>query len=62
MSEKMKSVIRKITLNGATFDNEVIEPTNVNFFLRKKWCGKINSRQNNRGRRWSRMAGRSICI
>lgn len=40
MSEKMKSVIRKITLNGATFDNEVIEPTYVNFFYGRNGVGK----------------------
>lgn len=40
MIEKMKSVIRKITLNGATFDNEVIEPTYVNFFYGRNGVGK----------------------
>ena len=32
MNPKMKSAIEKITLNDATFSNEVIEPTYVNFF------------------------------
>lgn len=30
MNPKMKSAIEKITLNDATFSNEVIEPTYVN--------------------------------
>ncbi len=40
MNEKMKSVIRKITLNRATFDNEMIEPTYVNFFYGRNGVGK----------------------
>lgn len=36
----MKSVIEKITLNEATFNNEVIEPTFVNFFYGKNGAGK----------------------
>ncbi len=35
MNPKMKSAIEKITLNDATFSNEVIEPTYVNFFYGK---------------------------
>ena len=35
MNTKMKSAIEKITLNDATFSNEVIEPTYVNFFYGK---------------------------
>ena len=31
---------RKITLNDATFSNEVIEPTYVNFFYGKNGAGK----------------------
>ena len=40
MRPKMKSVIEKITLNEATFNNEVIEPTFVNFFYGKNGAGK----------------------
>lgn len=36
----MKSAIEKITLNDATFSNEVIEPTYVNFFYGKNGAGK----------------------
>ena len=31
--EKRRSVISKITLNTATFTNEPVEPTYINFFL-----------------------------
>lgn len=40
MNPKMKSAIEKITLNDATFSNEVIEPTYVNFFYGKNGAGK----------------------
>lgn len=40
MNSKMKSAIEKITLNDATFSNEVIEPTYVNFFYGKNGAGK----------------------
>ena len=40
MNHKMKSAIEKITLNDATFSNEVIEPTYVNFFYGKNGAGK----------------------
>ena len=40
MNPKMKSAIEKIMLNDATFSNEVIEPTYVNFFYGKNGAGK----------------------
>jgi wobble nucleotide-excising tRNase len=40
MTEKMKSVIREITLNEATFHGQVIEPTYVNFFYGRNGAGK----------------------
>lgn len=40
MEEKMKSAIEKITLNDATFTNEVVEPTFVNFFYGRNGAGK----------------------
>lgn len=40
MRPKMQSVIEKIVLNDATFTNEVIEPTYVNFFYGKNGSGK----------------------
>lgn len=55
MSDKMKSVIRKITLNDATFDNEVIEPTYVNFFYGRNGVGKstvARAIKNNQGVLW----------
>lgn len=44
MNPKMKSAIEKITLNDATFSNEVIEPTYVNFFYGKNGAGKSTIR------------------
>ena len=35
MKPKMQSAIEKITLNDATFSEEIIEPTFVNFFYGK---------------------------
>lgn len=40
MGEKIKSAIRKITLNFATFKDEVVEPTKVNFFYGRNGVGK----------------------
>ncbi len=37
---KMKSAIEKITLNDATFTDEVVEPTFVNFFYGRNGAGK----------------------
>lgn len=39
---KMKSAIDKITLNDATFTDEVVEPTFVNFFYGRN--GAVNQR------------------
>lgn len=36
----MQSAIEKITLNDATFIEEIIEPTFVNFFYGKNGAGK----------------------
>jgi len=38
MNPKMKSAIEKITLNDATFSNEVIE---CKFLLWEEWCRQI---------------------
>ena len=40
MKPKMQSAIEKITLNDATFIEEIIEPTFVNFFYGKNGAGK----------------------
>ena len=40
MKPKMQSAIEKITLNDATFSEEIIEPTFVNFFYGKNGAGK----------------------
>ena len=40
MSTKKRAAIRKITLNMATFNNVVIEPTAVNFFYGRNGAGK----------------------
>ena len=40
MKPKMQSAIEKIVLNDATFTNEPIEPTFVNFFYGKNGAGK----------------------
>ena len=40
MKPKMQSAIKKIVLNDATFINEQIEPTFVNFFYGKNGAGK----------------------
>lgn len=40
MKPKMQSAIEKIVLNDATFKNEPIEPTFVNFFYGKNGAGK----------------------
>lgn len=48
MNPKMKSAIEKITLNDATFSNEVIEPTYVNFFYGKNGAGKSTMHERSR--------------
>lgn len=40
MKEKQKSLIEKIIINDATFHEEVIEPTYINFFFGKNGAGK----------------------
>ena len=39
MKEKQKSLIEKIIINDATFHEEVIEPTYINFFFGKNGAG-----------------------
>ena len=55
MRPKMQSVIEKIVLNDATFTNEVIEPTYVNFFYGKNGSGKstiVRTLKENIGVQW----------
>ena len=40
MAEKMKGLIKKVVVNDATFQNESIEPTYINFFFGKNGSGK----------------------
>lgn len=40
MAEKMKGLIEKVTIDGATFHGESIEPTYINFFFGKNGSGK----------------------
>ena len=40
MKEKMKGLIESITVDAATFHNETIEPTYINFFFGKNGAGK----------------------
>ncbi len=40
MQDKMKSLIKNIKLDAATFHGETVEPTYINFFFGKNGAGK----------------------
>lgn len=42
MKPKLTSAIEKITLNAATFEGAVVNPTLINFFYGKNGTGKDN--------------------
>lgn len=55
MNKKMTSAIEKITLNTATYDEEVIEPSFINFFYGRNGAGKstiANAIGDNNGVQW----------